>query len=92
MTAPLAQHQTEIERNQRTWDNKPLLKEIYEGFHRRVLSLIDPAIPGRIVESALGAHGQLVQGCRFERVSKTQWYRLTLLSLPTAFLCSRTCQ
>ena len=54
MTAPLAQHQAEIERNLRAWNAKPLLKEIYAGFYRRILGLIDPAIPGRIVEIGSG--------------------------------------
>jgi SAM-dependent methyltransferase len=54
MTAPLEQHQAEIERNLLAWDAKPLLKEIYADFYRRILSLIDPAIPGRIVEVGSG--------------------------------------
>lgn len=54
MTALLAQHQAEIERNLRAWEAKPLLKEIYAGFYRRILALIDPAIPGRIVEIGSG--------------------------------------
>ena len=44
MTAPLTQHQAEIERNVRAWEAKPLLKTIYAGFYRRILTLIDPAI------------------------------------------------
>ena len=54
MTPPLAQHQAEIERNLRAWNAKPLLKEIYAGFYRRILGLIDPAIPGRIAEVGSG--------------------------------------
>ena len=54
MTAPLAQHQAEIERNLRAWEAKPLLQKIYAGFYRRILALIDPAIPGRIVEIGSG--------------------------------------
>jgi SAM-dependent methyltransferase len=54
MTAPLEQHQAEIERNLRPWNVKPLLKDIYTGFYRRILALIDPAIPGRIVEIGSG--------------------------------------
>jgi len=54
MTVPLAQHQAEIERNLRAWDGKPLLQNIYAGFYRRILALIDPAIPGRIVEIGSG--------------------------------------
>jgi SAM-dependent methyltransferase len=54
MTTPLAQHQAEIELNLRAWNAKPLLKEIYAGFYRRILCLIDPAIPGRVVEIGSG--------------------------------------
>ena len=54
MTAPLAQHQAEIERNLRAWNDKPLLRNIYAAFYRRILALIDPAIPGRIVEIGSG--------------------------------------
>jgi SAM-dependent methyltransferase len=54
MTTPLAQHQAEIERNLRAWQSKPLLREIYAGFYRRILALIDPAVPGRVVELGSG--------------------------------------
>ncbi len=54
MTAPLTQHQAEIERNRRAWDGKPLLRTIYAGFYRRILALIDPTIPGRVVEIGSG--------------------------------------
>jgi SAM-dependent methyltransferase len=54
MTAPLAQHQAEIERNLRAWEARPLLKEIYAGFYRRIQTLIDQGIPGRIVEIGSG--------------------------------------
>jgi SAM-dependent methyltransferase len=50
----LGQHQTEIQRNLRAWETKPLLQEIYAGFYERILALIDPAIPGRIVEIGSG--------------------------------------
>jgi hypothetical protein len=54
MTARLTEHQAEIERNLRAWDAKPLLKEIYAAFTRRILALIEPAIPGRVVELGSG--------------------------------------
>jgi SAM-dependent methyltransferase len=54
VTAPLAEHQVEIERNLRAWNAKPLLKEIYATFGRRILALIDPVIPGRVVELGSG--------------------------------------
>jgi SAM-dependent methyltransferase len=54
MTAPRAQHQAEVERNRQAWKAKPLLKEIYAGFYRHILTLIEPDIPGRIVEIGSG--------------------------------------
>ena len=54
MTAPLAQHQSEIEQNLRAWNAKPLLQQIYAGFYDRIMALIEPSIPGRIVEIGSG--------------------------------------
>jgi SAM-dependent methyltransferase len=54
MTAPLAQHQAEIEQNLRAWNHKPLLKEIYAGFYQRILKLVDSSIAGQIVEVGSG--------------------------------------
>ncbi len=51
---PLAQHQAEIQRNRRAWEAKPLLQAIYAQFYRRILALIDPRLPGRIVEIGSG--------------------------------------
>ncbi len=54
MSVPLAQHQVEIERNLQAWRTRSLLREIYSGFYKRIAGLIDPAIPGRIVEIGSG--------------------------------------
>jgi SAM-dependent methyltransferase len=54
VSAPLGQHQAEIERNLRAWHGKPLLQKIYAGFYQRILGLIDPALPGRVVEIGSG--------------------------------------
>jgi SAM-dependent methyltransferase len=35
-TCSLAQHQTEVEENRRFWEAKPVLRKIYEGFHRKI--------------------------------------------------------
>lgn len=48
------QHQREVQRNRRAWENKPLLREIYAGFYERIARLIDPAIRGRILEIGSG--------------------------------------
>ena len=54
MSRPLNQHQLEIQRNRQVWESKPLLRAIYAGFYQRITRLIDPAIPGRIVEVGSG--------------------------------------
>ncbi len=54
MTVPLTQHQAEIQQNLRRWESKPLLREIYAGFYRRVLALIDLQLSGRVVEIGSG--------------------------------------
>src|ERR1044071_6339398 len=54
MTTPLLQHQTEIQRNLRAWESKPLLRDIYAGFYRRIVALFDTRLPGRIVEIGSG--------------------------------------
>jgi len=54
MSTPLTQHQTEIERNLEAWQNKPLLRLIYSRFYERIVALLDPKIPGQIVEIGSG--------------------------------------
>ena len=54
MTAPLSQHQQEIQRNLAAWESKPILRQIYASFYRRILALVDPGLPGRVVEVGSG--------------------------------------
>ncbi len=51
---PAEQHQFEIQKNLRSWESKPLLQQIYGSFYRRIMALIEPAAPGRIVEVGAG--------------------------------------
>ena len=51
---PLDQHQIEIQQNLKRWNAKPLLREIYAGFYRRILALIDLQLPGKVVEIGSG--------------------------------------
>jgi SAM-dependent methyltransferase len=51
---PSEQHQVEIQKNLRYWEGKPLLREIYAGFYRRIVALIDAKLPGRVVEIGSG--------------------------------------
>ena len=50
----LEQHQIEIRKNLQAWRQKPLLQDIYQRFYQRILTLINPSIPGRIVEIGSG--------------------------------------
>jgi SAM-dependent methyltransferase len=50
----LEQHQTEILRNKHAWESKRLLRTIYGTFYNQILSLIDPALNGKIVELGSG--------------------------------------
>jgi SAM-dependent methyltransferase len=54
MTAPLTQHQVEIQRNLAAWKKKRLLQKIYAQFYRRIIDLIDPHAAGQIVEIGSG--------------------------------------
>ncbi len=54
MTAPLMQHQAEIQHNLDAWRRKPLLQRIYSGFYARILPLIDYSVPGQVVEIGSG--------------------------------------
>ena len=51
---PLDQHQDEIQKNLGAWRQKPLLQKIYGQFYQRILSLIDPQLPGLVVEIGSG--------------------------------------
>jgi len=54
MTTPIGQHQEEIQRNLAFWNSKPLLRNIYQEFFQRIIRLIDPQVPGQIVEIGSG--------------------------------------
>ena len=51
---PLGQHQIEIQRNAEAWRAKPLLQRLYDGFYDRILALVDPSVPGGLVEIGSG--------------------------------------
>ena len=54
MSQPVTQHQVEIAGNLRFWQEKKLLRRIYTGFYQRIVALIDPALPGVVVEIGSG--------------------------------------
>jgi SAM-dependent methyltransferase len=50
----LDQHQAEIEANLKSWNDKPLLRQIYSDFYGMILGHIDQSIAGQIVELGSG--------------------------------------
>jgi len=48
------QHNIEIQKNLKSWENKPLLREIYKGFYKKIHGCINYAIGGKIVELGSG--------------------------------------
>jgi SAM-dependent methyltransferase len=50
----LIQHQFEIQNNQRAWEEKTLLRQIYSQFYDSIRKLVDPSIRGTIVELGSG--------------------------------------
>jgi SAM-dependent methyltransferase len=50
----IEQHQIEILRNKHAWESKRLLRTIYNSFYRQIVTLIDPALQGKIVELGSG--------------------------------------
>lgn len=47
-------HRAEVEKNRRSWERKPLLREIYAGFYERIREALDRSVPGKIVELGSG--------------------------------------
>ncbi|MDI1248210.1 MAG: class I SAM-dependent methyltransferase [Lacunisphaera sp.] len=62
---PLEQHNIEIQRNRAAWARKPMLREIYHDFYRRIAAWINPAIPGPVVElgSGMGRIKDVIPQC-----------------------------
>jgi SAM-dependent methyltransferase len=62
---PLEQHNVEIQRNRKAWQNKPILRKIYLDFYRKIAGQIDPQIPGPVVElgSGMGCIKEVIPQC-----------------------------
>lgn len=48
------QHNIEIQKNLKSWENKPLLREIYKEFYRKIHKYVDYTVEGKIVELGSG--------------------------------------
>ncbi len=59
------QHDREIQANLESWRRKPLLHEIYRGFHSQISTYLTGASDERVVElgSGIGNIKQVIPGC-----------------------------
>lgn len=48
------QHNVEIQQNLEAWQHKPLLRQIYRDFYSKIAELIDPEVPGLVLEIGSG--------------------------------------
>ena len=61
----LGQHNVEIHENSAAWQRKPLLRDIYDGFYRRIAAHLPPADHGPVVEigSGMGNVKRVIPHC-----------------------------
>jgi len=69
------QHNIEIHENRRCWEKKPVLREVYAGFHRQILQSLGHDLDGPTVElgSGLGQIKQVIPDCITTDVSPNSW-------------------
>lgn len=62
--APMSQHDDEISLNRSRWENKPLLRAVYAGFHRRIAAELSQQ-DGITAElgSGIGSIAATISGC-----------------------------
>lgn len=72
---PLEQHNTEIAANLRSWEAKPVLRELYRDFHRRIARHLAPGIPGITAElgSGIGNIKEVIPYCLRTDIFPNPW-------------------
>lgn len=62
---PIEQHNIEIARNLEAWRRKPLLRRVYQDFHRLIASHVDRSLDGVIAEigSGIGNIREVIPDC-----------------------------
>ena len=89
-----SEHQRQILENQRHWDSKPALREIYQDFHRRIAGHLSK-VPGETVEigSGIGNIRDTIPACVRTDLFENPWidrrediYRLSMADRSVANL------
>jgi SAM-dependent methyltransferase len=62
---PVGQHNVEVQDNLLAWRRKPMLQEVYRGFHRRIAGCLDRSVKGSILElgSGMGSIKEVIPDC-----------------------------
>ncbi len=61
----VARHNQEIQRNLRHWEQKPVLRRIYRGFHETIAAELPGGVPGAVAELGSGVPDitEAIPGC-----------------------------
>lgn len=68
-------HEEEARRNLERWERKPVLREVYRGFHEAIAGWVDGGIPGLVVEvgSGIGNIRDVIPGCLRTDLFPSPW-------------------
>ncbi len=61
----MSRHQDEIQLNLKYWQRKPILREVYRGFHEAIAAFVTEDLKGHIIEigSGIGSIQDVIPGC-----------------------------
>jgi hypothetical protein len=61
----MSRHQAEAQLNLERWKRKPVLREIYRGFHQQIAAQVSPGLRGEIIEigSGIGSLRDVIPVC-----------------------------
>ncbi len=74
----------EIDENAAEWELRPLLREVYRGYHRRIAALIDDSVAGRVIEIGSGI-GNLTVGAIATDIIVKPWLDVACSTYRLAF-------
>ena len=75
MSIPSEQHNIEIARNQRVWNEKPLIREVYRGFYAEIAARLRRDLAGVTVElgSGMGNIKEVIPDCITTDLFQNPW-------------------
>lgn len=74
-SADVGQHNLEIQENLRSWNRKPLLREIYRSMHKQIAAELAPGVEGLVVElgSGIGNIKEVIPECLRTDLFQNPW-------------------